>query len=177
MPPAGRKVAIMRGMTRSRGRLLGKPAGIVAALIVASAVCFGYFYAYGQDKSVFPNGYDAVQAAPKSHKVIFENEYVRVLEVTIPPAGSTIAMHHHRWPSFFLSWDTGGKSPHIRYRRPDGSVDDQPSKAVPSHPGRWRVGWMKPEPMHAIEVVENPEPPSASDGAPTDLRIEIKDHP
>jgi hypothetical protein len=41
----------------------------------------GYFYAYGQDKSEFPDGFDAVQAAPNSHKVIFENEFVRVLEV------------------------------------------------------------------------------------------------
>ena len=28
--------------------------------------------AYPQDKSGFPEGYDAVQAAPNSHKVIFE---------------------------------------------------------------------------------------------------------
>jgi len=44
----------------------------------------GYFYAYGQDKSEFPDGFDAVQAAPNSHKVIFE-KFVRVLEVTVPP--------------------------------------------------------------------------------------------
>src|ERR1051326_6250169 len=140
MPPAGRKVAIMRGMTRSRGRLLGKPAGIVAALIVASGVCFGYFYAYGQDKSFFPNGYDAVQAAPKSHKVIFENEYVRVLEVTIPPAGLPIAHAQHRWPSVFLSWDTGGKSPHIRYRRPGRRGEESTSTAPPCQPRRRGAG-------------------------------------
>ena len=36
------------------------------------------FYAYGQDKSGLPDGFDAVQAAPNSHKVIFENEFVRL---------------------------------------------------------------------------------------------------
>jgi hypothetical protein len=36
---------------------------------------------------------------------------------------------------------------------------------------------MKPEPMHAIEVVENPESASNSPQGPSDLRIEIKCHP
>jgi hypothetical protein len=39
------------------------------------------------------------------------------------------------------------------------------------------VGWMKPEPMLAIEVVENPDSASNSDQSPSDLRIEIKCHP
>ena len=38
---------------------------------------------------------------------------------------------------------------------PDGSIRDSPSKDYPAHPGHWTVDWMKPEPMHAIEVVEN----------------------
>lgn len=150
----------------------------ISLFVTLFAALFAWhFQVYGQDKSVFPDGYDAMQAAPSSHKVIFENEFVRVLEVTVPPAGSTIPMHHHRWPSFFLSWDTGGKSPHIRYHRPDGSVTDHPSTEEPIHPGAWSVGWMKPEPMHAIEVVENPESASNSPQGPTDLRIEIKCHP
>ena len=138
------------------------------ALVLLSA---GYFYLYGQNKSGFPDGYDAVQAAPDTHKVIFENKLVRVLEVSTPPS-KTIPMHHHRWPSFFLSWDTGGPTPHIRYRRPDGTVRDSPSVVDPVHPGSWSVGWMEPEPMHSIEVVDAP----ATTG-PTDLRIEIKCHP
>jgi hypothetical protein len=126
--------------------------------------------AAAQDKSGFPPGYDAVQAAPNSHKVIFENGLVRVLEVTVPPAGKTEPMHHHHWPSFFLSWDTGGKSPHIRYHRPDGSVRDIPSADSPAHPGHWSVQWMKPEPMHSIEVVENYD----TGNDPPLLRVEIK---
>ncbi len=127
--------------------------------------------AYPQDKSGFPEGYDAVQAAPKSHKVIFENALVRVLEVTVPPPGRTEPMHHHRWPSFFLAWDTGGKTPHVRYIRPDGSVRDEPSVNEPVHPYKWSIGWMKPEPMHAIQVVDRPERASTE---PPLLRIEIK---
>lgn len=71
----------------------------------------------------------------------------------------------------FLAWNTGGKSPHIRYHRPDGTVRDSPSHEDPVHVGHWTVHWMKPEPMHAIETVEKydtgQEPPL--------LRVEIKD--
>lgn len=133
-----------------------------------------YSHVHGQGKSDFPDGYDAVQAAPESHKVIFENDFVRVLEVTVPPAGKTVPMHHHRWPSFFLDWDTGGGSPHIRYRRGDGTVRDIPAKEAPVHAGVWRVGWMKPEPMHSIEVVSKMESATARPEDPPGLRIEIK---
>ena len=141
-------------------------------ITIALTLCVGFRYAQ-QSKDDFPSGYDAVEAAPGTHKVIFENALVRVLEVTIPPPGTTIPMHHHRWPSFFLSWDTGGKSAHIRYRRGDGSVTDQPSKDDPVHEGAWKVRWKKPEPLHSIEVVEAP---STTPGPP-DLRIEIKCSP
>jgi hypothetical protein len=157
-----------RGFFRAqRPRLLG-------LLIVSSLTLFAWhFYAYGQKKSDFPDGYDAPQAAPNSHKVIFENALVRVLEVTVPPPGTTEPMHYHRWPSFFLSWDTGGSSPHVRYHRPDGSVRDEPSVDEPIHPGKWSVEWMKPEPMHAIEAVSA----SAPAGGPPLIRVEIKVHP
>jgi hypothetical protein len=150
---------------------------LTALCIVLSMLLLGsYFYVYGQDKSGFPDGYDAVQAAPDSHKVVFENEFVRVLEVTVPAAGKSIPMHHHRWPSFFLDWDTGGGLPHIRYHRPDGSVRDVPERAEPVHPGVWRVQWMQPEAMHSIEVVSKPASAVSKPGDPTGLRIEIKCH-
>jgi len=116
-----------------------------------------HFYAYAQDKSDFPDGFDAVQAAPKSHRVVFENAFVRVLEVNVL-SGTTVPMHHHRWPSLLLSWDTGGKSPHVHYRRPYGSVRDIPSTTEAIHPDVWTVEWMKPEPMHAVEILEAPTP-------------------
>ncbi len=139
-------------------------------LLITSALLLGlftlHFTAYGQDKSSFPDGFDAVQAAPKSHKVIFENAFVRVLEVSVSP-NTTVPMHHHRWPSLMVSWDTGGRSPHVRYHRADGTVTDIPSTEVPIHPGTWAVAWMKPEPLHSVEILEAPV-------ANSDLRIEIK---
>jgi len=35
------------------------------------------------------------------------------------------------------------------------------------HPGTWAVNWMKPEPMHSVEILDAPV-------ANPDLRIEIK---
>jgi hypothetical protein len=135
-----------------------------------ATLCAWQVHAWASD-SGFPDGYDAVQAAPDSHKVVFENALVRVLEVTVPPSGQTEPMHHHHWPSFFLEWDTGGRSPHIRYHQPGGLVRDSPSTEEPIHAGHWTVRWMKPEPMHAIESVES-DPPAP--GEPPLLRVEIK---
>ena len=44
---------------------------------------------------------DAVAAAPRHHKVLFENERLRVLEVTLEPDHEE-PVHHHRWPSVFV---------------------------------------------------------------------------
>jgi hypothetical protein len=140
--------------------------GVGAAIL---AIGTGAVLALSPDAAGFPEGYDAVQAAPNSHKVIFENTLVRVLEVTVPAAGETEPMHHHRWPSFFLGWDTGGKSPHIRYHTPDG-IRDSPSKDAPVHKGHWSVHWMKPEPLHAIETVEK----YSTGEDPPLIRVEIK---
>ena len=46
----------------------------------------------------WPKESDAVIAAPKNHKVLMENDHVRVLDVTIPP-GEKEPLHSHRWPS------------------------------------------------------------------------------
>jgi hypothetical protein len=151
--------------TMTRREIFAAIGSMLPVLVAPSLV------AHAQDASGFPEGYDAVQAAPGSHKVAFENDFVRVLQVIVPPPGATEPMHHHRWPSFFLKWDKGGKSPHIRYIRPDGSVRDVPSVDRPAHPGKWMVQWMKPEPMHSIHVVERPD---IRPDDPTLLRIEIK---
>ena len=45
----------------------------------------------------WPLELDAVIAAPKNHKILLENDKVRVLEVTMAP-GEKEALHHHRWP-------------------------------------------------------------------------------
>jgi hypothetical protein len=53
------------------------------------------------DPSTWDPDLDAVIAAPKHHKVLFENERLRVLEVTLEPDDEE-PVHHHRWPSVFV---------------------------------------------------------------------------
>jgi hypothetical protein len=165
-------------MTRNLSTPLAKKWPVFATAIFSSILLFGgYFYLYGQDASDFPDGFDALLAAPKSHKLLFENAFVRVLEVDVPPPGQTVPMHHHRWPSLVVEWDTGGGSPHIHYLRPGRPLRDVPATEAPAHPGSWSIHWMNPEPMHSIEVIAWPKDAAAHQSDPAGLRIEIKCHP
>jgi hypothetical protein len=53
------------------------------------------------DPSTWDPALDAVASAPHHHKVLFENDNLRVLEVTLAP-GDEEPIHHHRWPSIFV---------------------------------------------------------------------------
>ena len=44
----------------------------------------------------WPDSLDALTAAPESHRLLFENDAVRVLETRIAP-GETTLLHTHRW--------------------------------------------------------------------------------
>jgi hypothetical protein len=50
----------------------------------------------------WPDSLDAVIAAPKHHKLILENERVRVLDTRIP-VGDTVPVHTHRWPAIYYT--------------------------------------------------------------------------
>jgi quercetin dioxygenase-like cupin family protein len=64
---------------------------------------------------IHPESLDGVIAAPEHHRVIFENERVRVVELRVKP-GETVPVHTHRWAtvnyvvslSDFLSYDADG---------------------------------------------------------------------
>jgi hypothetical protein len=58
-----------------------------------------------------------VVAAPAHHKVIFENDRLRVLEVTLEPNDEE-PVHHHRWPSVFV---LDAVKPPIHDYAPDGT--------------------------------------------------------
>ncbi len=58
------------------------------------------------DPAEWPPELDAVVAAPKNHKILLENDKVRVLEVTLGPSEKE-ALHHHRWPSALYIQEAG----------------------------------------------------------------------
>jgi len=53
----------------------------------------------------WPETLDALIAAPRNHTLLFENEFVRVLDTRVAP-GETVPPHTHRWPGalYFLTW-------------------------------------------------------------------------
>ena len=69
------------------------------------------------DPSTWDTALDAVIAAPKHHKVLFENEHLRVLEVILEPNDEE-PVHHHRWPSVFVFDQIAGP---IHDYSPDGT--------------------------------------------------------
>lgn len=68
------------------------------------------------DPTTWPAELDAVIAAPGNHKILLENDQVRVLEVTLAPEERE-PLHHHKWPSVlyiqeagdFIDYDSDGK--------------------------------------------------------------------
>jgi hypothetical protein len=70
------------------------------------------------DRQSWDPSLDAVAAAPKNHKVLFENDAIRVLEVILE-ADEEEPLHHHRWPSIFVFDQVNAP---IHDIAPDGSV-------------------------------------------------------
>jgi hypothetical protein len=55
----------------------------------------------GTDPSTWDPALDAVVAAPENHTVLYEDDIIRVVAVSVP-AGTTEKPHHHRFPSVFV---------------------------------------------------------------------------
>ena len=95
-------VIVSVAMTTAKTSLL--VAAAVSALVVPARVRAS---GCGEIK---PDGTDAIAAAPNQHKVILENDAVRVLEATIPIDGSEPA-HSHPWPSVFFEQTSPANEP------------------------------------------------------------------
>ena len=93
----------------------------------------------------FPPESDAVVAAPKNHRVIMENERVRVLDVTVAP-GEKENVHSHRWPSVLYIISAGD----FIDRDGEGHVifDTRTLKEPLKYP---LTMWKEPEAPHSAE--------------------------
>lgn len=69
---------------------------------------------------------DAVAAAPDHHRVIFENDHVRVLDTYIGP-GDAVPVHTHQWPSVVYTLET---SDFVRFDAASGATLDSRETAV-----------------------------------------------
>src|SRR6516225_4929034 len=95
----------------------------------------------------WPDSLDALRAAPESHRLLFENEIVRVLETSIEP-GRTTAVHTHRWPEILYVISFG----HFVRRDAAGAmlVDTRNGGSLPQ-PGT--AIWSDPLPPHTLQNV------------------------
>lgn len=107
---------------------------------------------------------DAVKAAPKNHHIVFENDKIRILEVTLGPFEYE-QMHTHQHPSVMFgadSRDTFG-STIIYYRNGYDSLhhkylvkDSFTQNSGPQNPDEPNTGhYMKPEGPHQIKNLSN----------------------
>jgi len=86
---------------------------------------------------------DAVIAAPNHHKVLLENERVRVLDARIKP-GDTVPVHTHRWSSVLYVL---GTSDFIRFDQDGNAVID--SRTTQNNFKAGTVLWSPPLPPHS----------------------------
>ncbi len=94
---------------------------------------------------------DGIVAAPEHHRVLFENDRVRVIETIVPP-GATTALHTHLAPS--AQYVVSG-SPFVR-RDPSGQVLLDTRTTDP--PFTWPpVLWSDGTPAHTLENVGDGE--------------------
>ena len=85
---------------------------------------------------------DALTAAPEHHKVLLENDRVRVLDTSIEP-GEQTPIHTHQWPSvlYVLSW-----SDFVRFDADGNVLMDSRTMATKPEPGT--TIWSPPLPPH-----------------------------
>lgn len=93
-------------------KILKNKAILLIAFLVSIAT-FGQEYEESQkinyktgNPANWPAELDAVRAAPNNHKILLENDQVRVLEVYLAPEEKE-PLHHHKWPSVLYIQEAG----------------------------------------------------------------------
>ena len=111
-------------------------------------------------RCAWPESLDAVVAAPGNHRVVLENEHVRVLDVTVAP-GEREPLHAHCLPSVMYLMQEGV------YRDYDasGKLVEEVTVAPPDSLFPM-VLWLDPQAPHSVHNL---------DSRPTRLlRVELK---
>ena len=108
--------------------------------------------------------FDAVAAAPKSHRVLMEDDKIRVLRVEVAP-GATEPVHDHRWPSV-MYFEQPQPITYVAYKLVDGRPVETERIDAPAFEVSQTVRG-EPEGLHAV-TNRGPKPFVA-------VRIEFKD--
>ena len=95
----------------------------------------------------YDDSLDALIADGKHHKLVMENERVRVLQTIIPPGAHT-AVHTHRWPSVLYMLSV---SDFLRYDDRGNVITDSRTAALPTPPGG--AVYVPPMPPHSVRNI------------------------
>lgn len=109
----------------------------------------------------WPDSLDPVTAAPKNHKVVIENERVRVLDVTVAP-GELENLHAHCRSSVMYLMNEGIYKDY----GPNGELIAEAAEAAPAEQFPMTL-WLDPQGAHAVHNLD-PKPVRL-------LRVELKD--
>jgi hypothetical protein len=98
----------------------------------------------------WPESLDALRAAPETHRLLFENDAVRVLETQIAP-GETTKLHTHRWPGVLYVISFG----HFVRRDGEGSVlvDSRNAGALPEPGTAVWSGAFSPHTLDSVDTI------------------------
>lgn len=94
-----------------------------------------------------PASFDAVAAAPNSHRVLLEDDKTRVLRVEVAP-GATEPVHDHRWPSV-MYFEQPQPITYITYKLVNGKPVETDRFDAPSFAMSKTVR-SEPEGLHAV---------------------------
>lgn len=98
----------------------------------------------------WPDSLDALIAAPRHHKLVLENERVRVLDTHIS-AGDVVPVHTHRWPAVYYTISGGD------FVRRDGEGKLLFDTRIHPNPTAVAARFIESLPPHSVENVGTSE--------------------
>jgi hypothetical protein len=98
----------------------------------------------GTDPATWDPALDGVLAAPENHKVLYEDEVIRVISVSIAP-GAIEKPHHHRLPAVFVVDRLVG------VRDFNGATGEEIPLPIPKDAPLPITAKFLPQPLHFVE--------------------------
>jgi hypothetical protein len=102
----------------------------------------------GTDPATWDPALDAIPASPENHRVLYEDDMIRVLAVSIAP-GTIEKPHHHRWPSVFVI------DRMVKLRDFNGATHEEIPLPVPKDVTFPITLKFPPQPLHYVENLDS----------------------
>jgi hypothetical protein len=101
----------------------------------------------GSDPAAWDPALDGALASPRNHAVLYEDDAIRVISVSIAP-GETEKPHHHRLPSVFIVDRL------VRLRDFDGLTGQEIPLPIPKEVEFPIILRFLPQPLHYVENLD-----------------------